>query len=153
MAAVRHTHTGQCHCGAIAVSLSLTKPVDAIELRACQCGFCTRHGAATVSDPEGRAEFQVEPTAWHVYQFALRSAEPLVCGTCGVYAGTVLREGEAAWSVVNVRGMGMTDFDPSGAHAVRYDGETFEARVARRKAKWTPTTISRSPRSPHGKKS
>ena len=140
--AAGHTYQGQCHCGAVVVSLALTQPASAIELRACQCGFCTRHGAATVSDPSGSAEFRVDPSAWHVYQFALRSAEPLVCATCGVYAGTVLRDGERAWSVVNVRGMGIKEFDPARAQAVHYDGETIEGRIARRKAKWTPTAVS-----------
>ena len=139
--AAGHTYQGQCHCGAVGVSLALTQPASAIELRACQCGFCTRHGAATVSGPDGRAEIRVDSPAWHVYQFALRSAEPLVCGKCGVYVGTVLREGNQAWSVVNVRGMGIQEFDPSRAQAVHYDGETLDARIARRKSKWTPTSV------------
>ena len=29
------------------------KPAAELQVRACQCGFCTRHGAMTVSDPGG----------------------------------------------------------------------------------------------------
>ncbi|KAB2868261.1 MAG: aldehyde-activating protein [Bauldia sp.] len=136
----------------MSATLTLTKPASEIELRACQCGFCARHGAATVSDPQGHAEIRIEHSAWHVYQFALRSAEPLVCANCGVYVGTVLREGKSAWSVVNVRGMGMTEFDPARAQSVHYDSETLEGRIARRKARWTPTEISLAPSSSGSKK-
>ena len=138
----RFTHSGQCHCGAITVTLTLTKAAHEIEVRACQCGFCTRHGAATISDPGGSATITLtggdRPL---IYRFALRSAEPLLCARCGVYVGTVLRDGERGWSVANVRALGLREFDPARATPVSYEGETIEARIARRQAKWTPTVL------------
>jgi hypothetical protein len=148
-----HTYSGQCHCGAISVSLPLTKGGHGYELRACQCGFCLRQGAATVSDPDDHVEIQCNPSAWRVYRLALRSAQPLVCGDCGVYIGTILRQADRMWSAVNVRGTGMKEFDPARAQPVPYAGETLAARIARGKAGWTPTTISISSRSPDGKNS
>ena len=51
---------GTCHCGAIRGTLAASKPAAELQVRACQCGFCTRHGAMTVSDPAGRATFEIE---------------------------------------------------------------------------------------------
>ena len=39
----------EAHAGALAHSLR-----EALQVRACQCSFCRRHGAKTVSDPNGR---------------------------------------------------------------------------------------------------
>ena len=57
---------GSCHCGA-------SRPAAELQARACQCSFCTRHGAMTVSDPAGRAVFDIERTALARYQFDTRT--------------------------------------------------------------------------------
>jgi hypothetical protein len=139
-----HRYQGSCHCGAIRAVLEATKPADELEVRACQCGFCTRHGAMTVSDPAGRARFDIEPGGLIKYQFATRTGTSLICARCGMYAGVVLAQGGQAWSVLNVRGLAIAAFTGRRASPVVYDGETPLARVARRKAKWTPTEISLS---------
>ena len=54
------TFAGTCHCGAIRGTLAATKPAAELQVRACQCSFCTRHGAMTVSDPAGRATFEID---------------------------------------------------------------------------------------------
>ena len=53
-------HAGQCHCGAIRIAFETAKPLAP---RACQCGFCRRQDARTVSDPDGigRADARREP--------------------------------------------------------------------------------------------
>jgi hypothetical protein len=136
-----HNYQGSCHCGAIRAALAATKPADALELRACQCAFCTRHGAMTVSDPQGRASFSIERPRLVTYQFATRSGSSLICGRCGMYAGVVLTEGDETWSVLNVRGLAIAAFAGRQAVPMVYDGETPAARIARRKAKWTPTEL------------
>jgi hypothetical protein len=141
-----HRYEGSCHCGAIRAVLQATKPADELEVRACQCGFCTRHGAMTVSDPAGRARFEIEPGALVKYQFATRTGTSLICARCGMYAGVVLLEDTMAWSTLNVRGLALSAFSGRQATPVVYEGETPAARVARRKAKWTPTEISFSER-------
>ena len=64
-------HHGHCHCGAIRIVFETEKPLAP---RACQCGFCRRHGARSVSDPDGQAELSrtEEPT---LYRFASRAAD------------------------------------------------------------------------------
>jgi hypothetical protein len=133
--------TGQCHCGAIRGTLVATKPADELQVRACQCGFCTRHGAMTVSDPAGRATFEIEQAALTRYQFGTRSGTSLLCARCGMYAGAVMEDGGKMWSILNVRGLAVPEFKNRTAEPVVYEGETPEARIARRKSKWTTTEI------------
>ena len=135
------TLVGTCHCGAIRGSLAATKPAAELQLRACQCSFCTRHGAMTVSDPSGRATFEIERAALSAYQFGTRTGTSLICNRCGMYAGVILEDGGKVWSVLNVRGLAIPGFEGRAAEPVVYDGERPEARIARRKAKWTPTEI------------
>ena len=136
-----YKYQGSCHCGAIRAALAASKPAEALEVRACQCAFCTRHGAMTVSDPLGRASFDIERARLVTYQFATRTGSSLICGRCGMYAGVVLTEGAESWSVLNVRGLAIAAFAGRQAVAMVYDGETPTARIARRKAKWTPTDL------------
>ena len=143
MKRLRETSTlkGVCHCGAISGTLHATKPAAELQVRSCQCGFCARHGAMTVSDPAGRAVFEIDRVALATYQFATRTGTSLICKTCGMYAGVMLEDGGKIWSVLNVRGLAIPEFKGRVAEPVVYDGETPEQRIARRKAKWTPTEI------------
>ena len=136
-----HTYEGTCHCGAIRGSLHATRPAAELQLRSCQCSFCTRHGAMTVSDPAGRATFEIDRAALTRYQFGTRTGTSLVCNRCGMYAGVILEDGGKVWSALNVRGLAIPGFEGRMAEPVVYDGEAPEARIARRKAKWTPTEI------------
>jgi hypothetical protein len=135
------TFHGRCHCGAIRGTLAATKPAAELQVRACQCGFCTRQGAMTVSDPAGRATFEVEKAALTRYQFGVRTGTVLVCARCGTYAGMMLEDGDEVWSILNVRGLAIPEFKDRKAEPAVYEGETPQARVARRKARWTPTEI------------
>jgi hypothetical protein len=132
---------GSCHCGAIRGTLHASRPAAELQARACQCGFCTRHGAMTVSDPAGRAVLDIERTALTRYQFDTRTGTSLICGRCGMYAGVVLEDGGKVWSAINVRGLAMPEFKDRVAEPVIYEGETAADRIARRKQKWTPTEI------------
>jgi hypothetical protein len=136
-----HTYRGECHCGAIRGTLHATKPAAELQVRSCQCSFCTRHGAMTVSDPAGRATFEIDRSALAKYQFGTRTGTSLICARCGMYAGVMLEDGGKVWSVLNVRGLAIPEFRDRVPEPVVYDGEAAEQRVARRKAKWTPTEI------------
>jgi hypothetical protein len=135
------TYEGSCHCGAIRGRLHATRPAAELQVRACQCSFCTRHGAMTVSDPAGRAVFEVERAALAEYRFGMRTGISLICNRCGMYAGVILKDGGRTWSVLNVRGLAIPEFEGRTPEPVVYDGETPAERIARRKAKWTPTEI------------
>ncbi len=132
---------GSCHCGAIRATLHATKPAAELEVRACQCSFCTRHGAMTVSDPAGRAKFEIDGAALSWYLFETRTGMSLICNRCGTYAGVMIEDGDRVWSVFNARGLAMPEFANRTAEPKVYDGETPEQRIARRKTTWTPTEI------------
>jgi hypothetical protein len=142
MASTSQTLMGTCHCGAIRGTLYATKPAAELQVRACQCSFCTRHGAMTVSDPAGRATFEIERAALAAYRFGTRTGTSLICGRCGMYASVMLEDAGKTWSVLNVRGLAIPEFKDRVAEPVVYEGETPEQRIARRKAKWTPTEIA-----------
>ena len=136
-----HSFQGQCHCSAIQVTLEATKPAGELQARACQCGFCSRHGAMTVSDPAGRATFEITRAGLNRYRFETRTGTSLLCARCGMYAGVILEDDGKVWSAINVRGLAIPEFKDRVAEPVIYEGETPEARIARRKQKWTPTEI------------
>lgn len=130
---------GHCHCGAIRVEL---EPGGGdLPLRACQCGFCRRHGAQTTSSAASRLHIEAAPGALNRYQFGRRTVDALLCDECGVYVGS-LAQIDGAWlATLNVAGVGLNGFEGRTAEPVTYDHETDEERLARRKARWTPTTL------------
>jgi len=132
---------GACHCGGIAVALAFTTDAASTQVRACQCGFCTRQGAMTVSDPAGRARFAIVRDRLVKYEFATRTATSLVCRVCGVYAGAMLSDGARTWSIANVRGLAIAAFTGRTPEPSHYEHESAVERISRRKLRWTPTEI------------
>jgi hypothetical protein len=131
-------HTGQCHCGAIRIAFETSRPLAP---RACQCSFCRKHGARSVSDPEGAATlaFSAGPTR---YRFATRAADYLLCGRCGVYVGAMVEEAGIALVTLNLNAF--DDPHPElEAVPVSYDGESAAERAASRRRRWTPVRIDR----------
>jgi hypothetical protein len=135
------TLTGSCHCGAIRATLFATKPAAELEVRACQCTFCSRHGAKTTSDPNGRCRFEIDGAALSWYRFETRTGMTLICNRCGAYAGGMIEDGDKVWSVLNVRALAIPELRNLTPVPRVYEGETVEQRIARRKAMWTPTEI------------
>jgi hypothetical protein len=135
-------HTGSCHCGNIQGRLRLTKPPAENALRACSCSFCRAHGTRTVSDATGL--FEVAATDWARvgrYRFGSRTADYLVCRECGVYVGAVCETATGLRAVVNTNCLDdRPEFTQAPAEPV-YDGETTEARLARRARNWTPMVL------------
>ena len=132
---------GSCHCGSIHVALAFTKPAADIQTRSCQCGFCTRHGAVTISDPDGRAVISISASDCATYQFGTRTATSLICRRCGTYCGAFLEDGGEVWSIANARGLAIAAFHERQGEPMVYEQETAAERTARRKRRWTPTEI------------
>jgi len=134
-----HTHRGGCHCGALCWTLESALAPEALPARACQCGFCTRHGALTTSDPAGTLRFEcADPTRLLRVRFATRSAEFLVCGACGVYCGALMEEGGRWFGIANLNTIEGRDRLTPQVQRFDYEGESEPARRARRAARWTP---------------
>ena len=128
--------TGACHCGAVVARLETADPT-AVQVRACQCDFCRRHGAKTVSDPNGRLTLTFAEGAVSRYRFGLKITDFLICRACGDFVAAVM-DGLAVLNVVGVDMAPLASRDPEPMH---YDGEDEDARVARRAARWMPVTL------------
>jgi len=141
---VRHAFlpAGSCHCGAVQVDLRLSTAPAGLRFRACQCEFCGRRGARTISDPGGLATVRAEqPGSLVRYRFGLKTADYLLCASCGSYVAG-LQPDDPPIGVVNVGGLGVPEFDGRAPEPVTYAGETVEARLARRRGYWMPIAIA-----------
>ena len=138
--APRFEHVGGCHCGNLSWRLTSALAAAALPARACQCGFCLRHGALTTSDPAGALGFAVRDASLLLrYRFATRSAEFLVCLRCGVYAGALMEERGRWCAIANLNTLVGRERIAPVPQPMHYDGEDETARRARRSARWTPS--------------
>ena len=126
-------HHGRCHCGALRFTFSTEKPLSP---RACQCGFCRRHGARTVSDPEGAATLSLDGPLLG-YRFGTGVSEPLICAACGVYLGVRVDMDGALYVTLNLNAF-EEPWPDLAARPVSYEGENAAARIERRRLNWTP---------------
>lgn len=132
---------GSCHCGNIRVVFEPALGIEALSVRACRCSFCRRHGARTVTDPEGTVEIHVRDTAAVThYRFDQKTADYMLCAHCGVYVVAVLVEPAGAWATVNCNVLEGVPSLTETAVPVDYSGEEADARRDRRRKRWTPVT-------------
>jgi hypothetical protein len=132
---------GRCHCGSIHVVLEPGRPTAELPLRACQCGFCRRHGALTTSHPDSRLHVEAAPGALNRYRFGRRVVDALLCEECGVYVASTIEAEGRRLATLNVAGLALPGFEGRRPEIADYDNETDEQRLARRKARWTPTVL------------
>ena len=137
-----HSFRGSCHCGCIGVDSSLSWPAEVAPVRSCDCSFCRSHGARTVTDPGGCVVFHFDDTQQvQRYRFAFKTADFLICKNCGVYVGAIARSDDRLRATLNVNVLAARSlFDPNPP-SVSYDGETADARLARRAKCWTPACL------------
>ena len=129
-------HTGRCHCGALTVGFETGNPLAP---RECQCSFCRKHHARSVSDPEGTAAITLGGQAAR-YRFGAALGDFLICGQCGVYLGAVQDIDGQLYAVLNLTAFNDPHDDVIG-EPMTYAGETAEQRTARRRSRWTPARI------------
>ena len=137
-------HRGGCHCGNLRLEMRLTQSPERVRLRACGCSFCRAHQTRTCSDPDGSVEIRagdwglVEP-----YRFGTGTADFLICKRCGVYIGAVCETASGTRAVINTNCLDDRAAFTGAPNATDHDGETSEARLARRAANWTPAVLHR----------
>ncbi|TNE66654.1 MAG: aldehyde-activating protein [Alphaproteobacteria bacterium] len=79
------TLEGGCYCGNITVRLETGAEPATITPRACDCDFCTMHGASWLSDAEGTLEIEIQnEAAISLYEQGSESARFWLCQRCGV---------------------------------------------------------------------
>jgi hypothetical protein len=135
-------HTGGCHCGNIRLGFSTELDPSQIEVRACQCSFCVRHGSRAAADPAGRLIISVKDGAQlRRYRFGLRTADYLICRECGVYVAAIAGNDDArAIVIINA----LDDRERFNQEPVRvdFDAENGMQRQARRRTRWMPVEMS-----------
>lgn len=129
---------GGCHCGRVRIEFGTsTSPAD-IHPRACDCSFCTRHGASYLSDPHGslRIEVQGQDTISE-YRQGSESARFLLCRCCGVLVAVVFDDAAGSYGAVNSRCIeGDVVFGP--LQTVSPQGLAGEEKRRRWATLWTP---------------
>ena len=133
---------GRCHCGNIEVGFETAQPADSLQLRECGCTFCRRHGSTAITDPAGRLEVRLRDLREvSRYRFALRTADFLVCRTCGVFVAAVCTIDGVTYATLNANVLERREAFTRTPLPVDYDAETAAERTARRRRAWTPAAV------------
>jgi len=136
------TLRGGCHCGNIGVELETVLHPGALELRACQCSFCRKHGARTASDPAGRLRVSVrDPELLVRYRFALGITDFLLCKSCGTYVAATMQAAAGPRGTLNVNVLDEREAFMRTAEPVNYFRENVEQRMSRRLMAWMPVEV------------
>jgi len=134
-------YMGSCHCRAVGFRFDTRIEPSRWSIRACQCRFCRMHDALSTSDPDGSIEFlAARPELLSRYQFALRTADFLLCGQCGVYIGAVIETNDGRFGIINTHALAEQPENLAGTQPMSYDSEDTGDRVGRRQQRWTPVT-------------
>ncbi len=132
-------YEGSCHCGAIGYSYRTSVAPEDWSIRACQCSFCRAHDALSTSDLNSLIDFHVQSAkSLQKYRFGLMTADFLLCRTCGVYIGAVIKTGQGSFGIVNVHTLNEKPAGLVNIAPISYASEDVSGRVARREERWTP---------------
>lgn len=130
-------YRGSCHCGAVSAEYE----TDAfVSLRQDGCGFCSARGVKSASDPRGRLRL-VSRLRLVRYRFAHKTADFLICPTCGTYVAAQMSGPLGQVGVLNVVGLAIAELWNESATLASLEGETVEERIQRRLSRWTPMTL------------
>ncbi len=105
------------------------------------CSFCTKHHAIYTADANGQLHITAQNESLiQRYRFGTKTADFLICKTCGVFVAAHMPND--ALGVINVHVLDdRADFLATPLQIAELDGETLKARLARRRARWTPTRL------------
>ena len=128
---------GKCHCGNISFSLDWNSDPSEIQVRACSCSFCVKHGGVWTSNSRGTLKIGVEnPEHVSRYAFGTKTAEFHTCTRCGVVpVVTSLIDGRL-YAVVNVNTFEGVEPSLLRRSSTNFDGEGTDSRLERRKRNW-----------------
>jgi hypothetical protein len=130
-------YRGSCHCGAISAEYETD---ELVSLRQDGCGFCSSRGVKSTSDPNGRLTL-VSQLRLIRYRFGHKTADFLVCPTCGTYVATQMEGPRGPVGVLNVVGLAISELKGESATLASLEGESVGERVQRRLSRWTPMTL------------
>lgn len=131
-------YSGACHCGVVRAEYETDQPV---RLRQDGCSFCAARGVKSASDPEGRVALIASEQLTR-YRFGHKTADFLICPTCGAYVATCMESPRGRVGVINVVGLNIAELKNLPATLTGLEGESSEERLQRRIARWTPMTLT-----------
>ena len=101
-----------CHCGA--VELRLTLPGDMEHPHRCDCSFCRRRAAPTISVPLNGLEVVRGADKLSLYTWNTGTAKHYFCSTCGIYTHHQRRSNPNEFGVNfgSIDGMNPKDYEP-----------------------------------------
>lgn len=109
-----HKIHGGCYCGNITFECHTQNDPKTFKPRACDCDFCKKHGAAYISDPNGKLIFHVKESQWlHKFKqpHSDQLAEFLICFHCGVLSGVIYRDKNNTIGAINGLAVEGVSFD------------------------------------------
>jgi hypothetical protein len=135
------TMMGSCYCGNISVKVTTEVAAGDLTPRACDCHFCTAHGAEWVSTPKAELEIEIQnEAAVNLYSQGSESARFWICQRCGVVPAVTCEIGGHRKGAVNKRAMhDMECFKPT--EAVSPAGLPAEEKQARWDQKWIDKVV------------
>jgi hypothetical protein len=136
---------GSCHCGKLRLTFKSASSASDLPVRECNCTFCRKHGARTMTDPDGAAVIEADAGALNQYQFGLRTADFMVCNNCGANMGAFFNDAGNGYATLNINVLDNADAFSTPAASADYGAEDAAGRKARRRARWTPATLVRKP--------
>jgi hypothetical protein len=128
---------GKCHCGNIRYFLNWPGSLTDIQVRACGCTFCTKHGGSWTSHRD--SQFVAEVGDWSLvskYRFGTATADFFVCSRCGAVPFVTSAIDDHLYAVVNVNMFDGIDQSALVRTATNFDGEGTGHRLERRKTNW-----------------
>jgi hypothetical protein len=135
-----NSYEGSCSCGRIQVVFFTDFTPEHFALRSCQCEFCLKHSAVSVSDLNG-VIFLSLPKDGHVpFRSGMRITDFHLCHNCKKYVAATWVDASEMRAVVNVNALKNLPTLPQPIN-VNFDGESKKERELRRKLTWTPCTI------------
>ncbi|KAJ5945754.1 hypothetical protein N7454_002593 [Penicillium verhagenii] len=106
------SHKGNCHCGAVRFSFTLSPPLREHPVVSCNCSICSRNGYLVVYPNNTDFTLESGKEVLKSYQCASRFALHRFCGDCGSSCFIQFPDEPTSpkFLVVNVRML--EDFDP-----------------------------------------
>ena len=117
------THSGGCHCGAIAFEVEAPARIVASD---CNCSICRMSGFLHLIVPRSRFRLLQGADQLTEYKFNTGTARHLFCSRCGVKSFYVPRSNPDGWSV-NARCLDSTEGFELKIEA--FDGQNWEANA------------------------
>jgi hypothetical protein len=137
----RHIYPGACHCRNIEVRLESDKTPLELGLRTDSCSFCDKHHALYTSDPDGELHIAIgDDDRVARYRFGTKTADFLLCTTCGVFVAASMSTPPVAAVNVNVLDARAAFLD-NHLQVADFSAESLDRRLARRSARWTPVFL------------